>query len=188
MDSDILNGPVKLPKISVTRDKVMTDPENMHIFIKLENEDSEFFANIKSKLSNYRQNAKIERGCVLKLSELTKEVLLNVLHRFNADHSPKENRSELTKKIKYWIVENHNSWSKTLHNEYLFLGFFRPKKSTVLTDFSLPELKCLASFYDLPKIPYFSKPKLCAYISEIFSSLHPEHTKLNFQLVFHPDT
>jgi hypothetical protein len=188
MDSDILNGPVKLPKISVTRDKIMTDPDNMHIFIKLENEDPEFFANLKSKLSNYRQNAKIEKGCVLKLSELTKEVLLNILKRFDTDHSPKDNRSVLTKKVKYWIVENHKTWSKTLHNEYLFLGVFRPKKSTVLTDFSLAELKCLCSYYNLPKIPYFSKPKLCDYISEIFSSLYPEHTKLNFKLVFHPDT
>jgi hypothetical protein len=188
MDSEILNEPVKLPKMRYKRDKIMTDPENMHIFIKLENEDPEFFANLESKLKNYRQNAKVGKGCVLKLSELTKEVLLNILQRFDTDHSPKDNRAELTKKIRYWIVENHKSWSKTLHNEYLFLGFFQPKKSTVLTDFSLPELKCLASFYNLPKIPYFSKPKLCAYISDIFSSLHQEQTKLNFQLIFHPDT
>jgi len=188
MDSDILNEPVKLPKIRQKMDIIMTDPENMHIFIKLENEDPEFFANIESKLTIYRQNAKIGKGCVLKLSELTKEVLLNILQRFDADFSPKENRAELTKKIRYWIIENQSSWSKTLHNEYLFLGFFRPKKSTILTEFSLPELKCLTSFYNLPKVPYFSKPKLCAFISEMFSSLYPEHTKQNFQLIFHPDT
>lgn len=188
LNSEIMNEPVKLPKMMQRGDKLMIDPENMHIYIKLENEDPDFFAKIKSESINYKQNAKIGKGCVLKLSELTKETLLNILMRFNSDHSPKENRADLTKKIKYWIIENHNSWSKTLSEEYLFLGFFRPKKSILLTDLSLPELKCLASFYDLPKIPYFSKTKLCDYIIEIFSSLYPEHTKLNFQLVFHPDT
>ena len=187
-NSEIINEPIKLPKMKQRGDKLMIDLENMHIYIKLENEDPDFFAKIKAESINYKQNAKIEKGCVLKLSELTKETLLNILKRFNSDHSPRENRAELTKKIKYWIIENHNLWNKTLSEDYLFLGFFRPKKSILLTDLSLPELKCLASFYDLPKIPYFSKTKLCDYISEIFSSLYPEHTKLNFQLIFHPDT
>jgi hypothetical protein len=188
LNSEIINEPVKLPKMKQRGDKLMIDLENMHVFIKLENEDSDFFAKIKSESINYKQNAKVEKGCVLKLSELTKEILLNILKRFNSDHSPRENRADLTKKIKYWIIENHNSWSKTLSEEYLFLGFFQPKKSVLITDLSHCELKCLASFYDLPKIPYFSKSKLCDYIIDLFSSLYPEHTKLNFQLIFHPDT
>jgi hypothetical protein len=188
VDSEILNEPVKIPKVKLKGDRLMVDPDNMHIFIKLENEEPEFFANLDREYKNYKQNAKIENGCVLKLSELTKEVLINILNRFKTDHSPKENRAELTRKIKYWIIENQNSWSKTLSEDYLFLAFFRPKKSVFLSDLSLPELKCLASFYDLPKIPYYSKPKLCDYINEIFSSQYPEHTKSNFKLIFHPDT
>jgi len=107
MDSAILNEPVKLPKVMQRRDKLMIDPENIHIFIKYENEDPHFFAKVKTDYKDYQQNAKIEKGCVLKLGELTKEVILNILQRFNTDHSPKENQAELTKKNK--ILDNGES-------------------------------------------------------------------------------
>ena len=72
----------------------MTDFDSMHISIKLENEDTSYFAELKALNPEYKQNAKIDKGCVLKLSELPKENLLDILNRFKVDHLQKENRAQ----------------------------------------------------------------------------------------------
>ena len=148
----------------------------------------DFFILDEQERKFYRSNSKFKHGYIVKLTELPKELLLQILTRFNVEHEQKENKAELCRKVRSWIIENHKNWKKSPSEELLFFVHFDVKKPTKLHNFSVIELKCLACFYNLPKVPLYSKHKVCQYITETFKDLFPKHKKISEELLFEPDT
>jgi hypothetical protein len=168
------------------------DNDQMSICIKLENKNEQLFLRISDEFEAIKQNMCFEKGIMLKLSELTKEILQFVALKFNIDRSEvfKEKKNpQLRIEIRDFIRKNHPNWHKSNSGEYLFYGIFFVQRIKTLHELSLPELKCLASSVNMSSAVYLSKTKLVAAISKHFSDnlpLHPRNEKND--LIFSPDT
>lgn len=171
------------------------DHDQMSICIKLEYEHEQLFSRISDEFEAIKQNMCFEKGIMLKLNELTKEILQFVAFKFKIElcvQSPvfKEKKNpQLRIEIRDFIRKNHPNWHKSNSGEYLFYGVFFVQRIKTLHQLSVPELKCLASSVDLSSAVYLSKAKLVAAISKHFSDnlpLHPRNDKND--LIFSPDT
>jgi hypothetical protein len=162
--------------------------DDMSIRLEFPHENTELFDRIERNYETFKANDLIENGCVLKLKDLPKDLLLYVLYKFNQNFSVAENCVELRFRIKKFMDENHPNWRKTETNEYLFFGVLCLKKTKNIYEFSMPELKCLCSAYKLPKFRSTSKTVLVEFIISQFEILYPSHPKSKNILVFHPDT
>jgi hypothetical protein len=162
--------------------------DDMSIRLEFPNENTELFERIEQNYESFKANDLIEKGCVLKLKELPKDLLLFILYKFNQNFSAAENCVELRFRIKNFMDENHPNWRKTETNEYLFFGVLCLKKTKNIYEFSMPELKCLCAAYNLPKFRSTSKTVLVEFIVSQFEILYPSHPKDKNVLVFYPDT
>jgi hypothetical protein len=162
--------------------------DEMSIRLEFPSENTELFDRIERNYESFKANDLIEKGCVLKLKELPKDLLLFILYKFNQSFSVAENCVELRFRIKKFMDENHPDWRKTETNEYLFFGVLCLKSTKNIYDFSMPELKCLCAAYNLPKFRSTSKTVLVEFIISQFEILYPSHPKNKNVLVFYPDT
>ena len=166
--------------------------DQMSICIKMPYENEELFDRIQSEIDLIKQNMMFEKGIMLKLNELTKEMLQFVCSKFEIEiYSGIKHKkiAELRQDIKEFIRLNHRNWNKSSSGEYLFYSVFQVKRTKTIHELSLPELKCLASSLNLFNIVYLSKAKLLAAILKHMSEnlpLHPRNEKNEF--IFHPDT
>ena len=165
----------------------------MSINVKLENEHEDLFRILENEYEAIKQNSCINKGIMLKLSELTRPILIFVASKFGIEINEgvlKEKKSaELRLEIKDHIRKNFPSWKKSSSNEFLFLSIFHVEKTTSITKLDRPELKCLAASINLSNEVYLSKQKLVAKIEEYFTKerpLHPRNDKN--ELIFHPET
>ena len=162
--------------------------DEMSIRLEFPSENTELFDRIEQNYESFKANDLIENGCVLRLKELPKDLLLFILYKFNQNFSAAENCVELRFRIKEFMDENHPDWRKTEMNEYLFFGVLCLKKTKNIYEFSMPELKCLCAAYNLPKFRSTSKTVLVEFIISQFEILYPSHPKNKNVLVFYPDT
>ena len=162
--------------------------DNMSIRLEFPEENIELFEKIEKNYDTFKANDLIEKGCVLKLKELPKDLLLFILYKFNQNFSAAENCVELRFRIKEFMDKNHPNWRKSETNDYLFFGVLCLKKPKNIYEFTMPELKCLCAAYNLPKFRSTSKSVLVEFIITQFEILYPNHPKNKNILEFHPDT
>jgi hypothetical protein len=196
----VLETQIKQGNFDIFRKKA-SDSDNddnkaeMSICVKLEYEHEELFQRIQDEFDSIKHNCCFERGIMLKLNELTKEILQFICSKFKIEiFQPgltiKEKRiAQLRLEIKDFIRKNHPNWQKSNSGEFLFFGIFFVARKKTIHELTLPELKCLASSLNLFSVVSLSKAKLLAAISKHFSEnvpLHPRNDKN--ELIFCPDT
>jgi len=161
---------------------------DMSIRIEFPTENVDLFERIDKNYETFAANDLIEKGCILKLKDLPKDLLLYILFKFNQSFSTAENCKELRFRIKTFMDENHPDWRKTENNEYLFFGVLCLKKPKTIYQLSMPELKCLCAAYNLPRVRSTAKTFLVEFIISQFEILYPDHPKMKNTLIFYPDT
>jgi len=167
------------------------DKAEMSINIFLENEHNEFFQNIENEFEAIRQNLCYKNGLMLKIGELTKQMLQFIARKFEIEifEGIKDKKaSQIRVEIRDFIHKNFSGWKRSSSGELLFYSTFYVQKTISINKLSRPELKCLAASVNLSKVVYLSKPKLLAEIIDYFSRekpLHPRNSEN--ELIFHPE-
>jgi len=160
-----------------------------NLLIKFENDDKKFFDRLDEKFKVINADHELEKGCILKLGELTKETLQYVCSRFRIDNMEDDKVSELRIKIREYISNNHPDWRKSTSGEFLFFSVLNFDEKKTLYDMSRTELKVLTSQFELPiQIQSKNKSEIISCIDKIFSVLHPNHPRKNNDLIFGPVT
>lgn len=165
-----------------------TEFDDLGLEIRLLSDDREFFEQLKSKFSPLKANQMVDKGCLLKLTDLTKEVLMHILYKFGIDYSVKERLASMRTKIKDHIKSNYLDWQKTPSGEYLFFAMLNLRRRKTLYEMSLQELKVICAHYKLPRVLYYSKIEAIKYIIDQFEFMYPDHPKIDNELIFGPST
>ena len=145
----------------------------MSIKIEFPDDNKELFSRIDKNYDSFKANDMIEKGCILKLRELPKDLLRYILFKFNQPYSMEETCEILRERVKGYIDENQPDWRKTDNNEYLFFGFLCLPKTKTIYELTMPELKCLCASYSLPRFRHNSKTILVQFIIEQFDQMYP---------------
>jgi hypothetical protein len=173
----------KTPKLSLE-----CDFKDMTITLKLENEDENFFELInRIKDVDICPDIIVENHCLLKLSNLPKDVLLFLAVKFKLPCDRNKTRPVLMQKIKRHLFVEFPEWRKSHNGEYLFFASFKVQEQKSLYDLNVPELKTVCAAYQLDKIPGNSKSILQQFIIEQFEVKYPRHPKIKHEIIFLPD-
>ena len=161
---------------------------NMAILIKMEYEDKSFFESLKDKWKNDEiENQQIDNGMFLSLRELTKDLLLFILFKFDENYCIDENVTALRKRIKNKIEKDYPNWRRSASGKLLFYATFRTQKERSLYDLSLPELKVVCAHYNLPRPQKFTKTFLTAFIEHELPKISQNHPTRKNEIIFIPD-
>ena len=180
----------KMPNLEINLETPNSSPKikRTNLMIKFENDDRDFFSRLDDKFQVINAEHEVEKGCVLKLGELTKETLLYICSRFRLKNEETEKVSELRIKIREYITNNHPNWRKSTSGEFLFFSVLNFNEQKTLYDMSRTELKVLTSQFELPiNIQSKNKTEIIACIENIFSKLHPNHPRNDNDLIFGPE-
>ena len=180
----------KMPNLEINLETPNSSPKikRTNLMIKFENDDRDFFSRLDDKFQVINAEHEVEKGCVLKLGELTKETLQYICSRFRLKNEETEKVSELRIKIREYITNNHPNWRKSTSGEFLFFSVLNFNEQKTLYDMSRTELKVLTSQFELPiNIQSKNKTEIIACIENIFSKLHPNHPRNDNDLIFGPE-
>jgi hypothetical protein len=179
----------KMPNLKINVKTPNSSPKmkRTNLMIKFENVDLDFFDRLDDKFKAINADKELEKGCILKLGELTKETLEYICSRFRIENLCDGKVSELRIKIREFITNNHPNWRKGTSGEFLFFSVLDFHEKKTLYDMSRTELKVLTSQFKLPiNIQSKNKTEIIAAIEKCFSSLFPNHPREKNDLIFGP--